>query len=365
MIPKGCVKECPGCRHRELTIEQSLNQKYNFLTSKLLFWAKLIEPVVSVDNDLRWGYRAKTTLNARWDSGWQFGMISRDDLISIPNCPLHKPNVNRILQILRENLPSYHQFPLAFYIQTSAQVVLILKSKVVPSLEWLTEKIVEDIKLLGVEGLWIHLNPSAGKRLFEKTKWILLFGHPRSKDTNGLFYGPGAFQQLMPELFKKSIVEASSFLKPNETTAVVDLYCGTGTTMKHWNNNGADVIGVEVGAESIECAKLNVPTATIRRGACRQRIPQLKDWVNSKRGEQKLILIYINPPRTGIEIEVLDWIINHGKPERIAYLSCSAGTLSKNLITLTNNGYLVKRLIPFDFFPQTIHVECLALLEKN
>ncbi len=48
-----------------------------------------------------------------------------------------------------------------------------------------------------------------------------------------------------------------------------------------------------------------------------------------------------------------------------AYLSCSPGTLRKDLLTLTQNGYEVTKLIPFDFFPQTIHVECLALLEYS
>jgi len=366
MLPEGCVKDCPACKHREFTSLESLNQKFTFLSSKLSDWSEFLEPVKSIDESLRWGYRAKTTLNVQWDeNGWRFGMMLRDELIPIHDCPLHKPEVNRTIKILRENLPSGIDFPLAFYVQTSAQVVLIVKSKVIPNFSWLTESVISKLQENGVEGLWVHLNPSSGRRLFEKTKWIHLFGGNRSKDSNGLWYGPGAFQQLIPDLYSNSLDEVFRFLNPTNQTAVVDLYCGTGTSMRRWSNASSSVIGVEVGAESVECAKLNIPAATILRGACRQRVPQIRDWANQKRIESNEILLYLNPPRTGVEQEVLEWIIIDGKPAKIAYLSCSAGTLSKNLKVLTSNGYKVVKLIPYDFFPQTIHVECLALIERS
>lgn len=364
MLPKGCVLECKGCKHREWMMEESLNQKYNFLSSKLSTWADVLEPVVSVTDEQRWGYRRKTSLNARWDeSGWHFGMMSRDELIEIPDCPLHKADINNILRLLRKCLPKGLEFPLAYYVQSSAQVVLIIKSKNKVSTSWLNENVINELKSYGVDGFWLHYNPSAGRRLFEKTKWELLFGEKRSVDTNGLFYGPGAFQQLIPSLYNQSLDVAMNFFSDAINHSVVDLYSGTGTSMNRWCRNGSNVIGVEVGAESIECAKLNVPNATILRGACRLRVPQIKEWVIQQRDICSGVYLYANPPRTGIEEEVLDWIIKEGKPNKIAYLSCSAGTLSKNLMVLTNNGYRVNRLVPYDFFPQTIHVECLALLE--
>lgn len=366
MLPLGCIRECSACKHREWTKEESLTQKYAYLKKQLADWSDCLNPVASADDLHRWHYRGKTTLSVQWSScGWHFGTISRDELIPIPECPLHKPEVNRIVGVLRNILPSGNDFPLAFYVQASAQVVLVLKSKVDPDIRWLTDEVVATLRSLGVKGLWIHLNPSAGRRMFEKCKWILLFGEKRSKDINGLWYGPGAFQQLIPDLYNKSLDEASAFLKPNQQKAVVDLYCGTGTSMKRWIDAGSPVIGVELGAESIECAKLNIPEATILRGTCRQRVPQVRDWVNGQMNAGKNICLYVNPPRTGIEQEVLDWIVEDGKPNRIAYLSCSAGTLSRNLKVLTSNGYRVCKLLPYDFFPQTIHVECLALLERE
>lgn len=366
MIPNGCLENCRGCKHREWSIDESLTQKFNFLASKLSPWIEVLDPVVSISDPYRWGYRHKTSLNVGWDeNGWHFGMIVRDELLDIPNCPLHKTEVNEILNNLRDALPPYNDFPLAFFVQASAQVTLVVKSNKPHSCAWLTDEIKHKLVTLGVKGFWVHYNPSAGRRLYEKTRWELLFGEKRSFDSNGLLYGPGAFQQLIPSLYNQSLDEACTFFNLTHNDAVVDLYCGTGTSMNRWDAQGASVLGVEVGGESVECAKLNVPNSTILRGACRQRVPQVHSWTCEQRQSGKKVYLYVNPPRTGIEQEVLDWIIGEGKPKKIAYLSCSAGTLSKNLAVLTHNGYNVKRLIPYDFFPQTIHVECLALIERG
>jgi 23S rRNA (uracil1939-C5)-methyltransferase len=364
MIPIGCISYCRGCKHRELTKEESLKQKFAFLNLKLSDWNDLLEPVVSISDDKRWGYRFKTTLNVRWDdSGWHLGMMSKDELIDIPECPLHKPEVNRVLKLLREYLPTWNEFPLGYYVQTEAQVVLVVKTKTLLTNSWFTGNIKSQFTKNGILGLWVHYNPSAGRRLFEKTRWELLFGEQRSIDSNGLLYGPGAFQQLIPILYNQSLNEVAHFFNPTSYHAIVDLYCGTGTSMNRWTKFGAKILGVEVSGEAVECAKLNIPNATVLRGACRQRVPQIREWTIQQKDEGLEVYLYLNPPRTGIEQEVLNWIIKEGRPNKIAYLSCSAGTLSKNLKVLMNNGYKVSRLIPYDFFPQTIHVECLALLE--
>jgi len=363
MLPIGCVESCRGCKHREYSAEESLAQKLSFLNLKLESWTNVLEPVRSVEKYKRWGYRSKTTLSAIFnDTSWEFGMWQRDILIPIPGCPVHSPKVNRILELIRTSIPQKSNFALAFVVISGAQVVLVVKSKLMPETSWITNDFTATLTDLGVEGFWIHLNPSAGRRIFEKISWHLIWGIPRSIDINGLLYGPAAFQQLIPELYNQSLHEAFAFLDITEKSSVVDLYCGTGNSMKKWIDSNANVIGIELSGEAIECAKLNVPTATILRGACRQRIPQVKSWVENQRDIGQDVLLYANPPRTGLEVEVLDWIVNDGRPSKIAYLSCSPGTLSKNLHTLSTNGYKVDRLIPFDFFPQTIHVECLALL---
>ena len=115
---------------------------------------------------------------------------------------------------------------------------------------------------------------------------------------------------------------------------------------------------MELNGDAIACARINAPAAISLRGLCRDRIPQIEEQARN----YAEVLLFVNPPRTGIEFEITDWIGQKLRPRRIAYLSCSAGTLRKDLDRLTAEGYLVEKIISYDFFPQTHHVETLVLL---
>lgn len=363
-LPQGCEPLCRGCSHRQLDQAASLAQKLGFLRRCLHPWADALEEVRSAIPSRRWGYRTRTTLTAvLGPSGWTLGMWNRDTLVPIPRCPAHTPEVNAALAAVAATMPQLQQPTMAYAVISGAQVVVVLKNKHLPP-QWDYAPLINTLQQHGFEALWVHMNPSAGRRLFQKHGWHLLWGEPRSRDHNGLLYGPAAFQQLIAELYNQSLDEAEHFLAPHARSAVADLYCGTGNSIARWLPHGAEVLGVEVGGEAVECARLNVPQATVLRGACRQRVPQLDAWAHQQVQQQRELCLYVNPPRTGLEAEVLEWICQQRLPVRMAYLSCSPGTLSKNLTQLCAHGYAVRRLVPFDFFPQTHHVECLALIER-
>ncbi len=333
-LKSGCEPRCPACRHRLLSEEESLAQKTAFLRRRLAPWP--LDPVIA--SPRRWGYRRKVCLHAWYASGWQFGVRTRDrELVAIPDCPVQDPLVNAALRALAAQLPA--DFPLAYYVQHGAQATLVVRSPCELAVE----------PLPGVEGLWTHLNPCVGRRIFGKLPWRLVYGEPRSRDGLGLWHGPSAFAQVIPELVSQALGLAQEWLG---TGRVLDLCCGTGASLSCWS---AGSLGVELGKEAVECARLNAPHAEVLRGTCAQRIPQLDEWAS--KGPYSL---YANPPRLGLEEPVRVFLQRH-PPGRAAYLSCSAGTLRRDLDDL---GWGVERLVPFDFFPGTNHVEVLALLSK-
>lgn len=364
-LKEGCNPECRGCSHRGWSKEKSLSQKQNFIAKTLNQWVDVIHPIQTVEDEKRWGYRTSVTLAADWvDSKWQFGTKSLDNVIPIHTCPVHNPLVNKTIEVLAPHLPPKNTFALAYLVITKAQCVLIVKQKPLTKFEWLTKELIGELKTVGIDGFWVHFNPSAGRRLFEKYGWVQLFGKKLSVDSYGLVYGPTSFQQQIQELYHKTLDQAEGFLNPDNFSSIVDLYCGTGTSLRRWRNRNIQCIGVENSAEALECAAINAGGVQLLRGACRFRIPQLSHWVVQQLFLRKKIILYTNPPRTGMEPEVLEWIVKVAKPERIAYLSCSPGTLYKNLNVLCQNRYKVVNINPYDFFPQTHHVECLALIER-
>ena len=71
----------------------------------------------------------------------------------------------------------------------------------------------------------------------------------------------------------------------------------------------------------------------------------------------------IDPPRAGLSQKVVRRIIE-AAPRRIVYISCNPTTLAPNAAQLVEAGYALRRVVPVDMFPQTPHIECVALLER-
>lgn len=361
LLREGCEVRCPGCAHRLMSAQASESQKEGWLKRQLGPWEEQFAPIQAVQGEARWGYRDRVSLSTACDEcGWQFGLIANRELIAIPHCPVHSQRVRETVRLLSRALPPGSSFPMVFYVQAGAQTTLVLKTAQLPSLDWVNQAFRQGLQEAGIEGLWLQLYPSAGRRLFTKRGWRLIWGKPRSVDSHDLTYGPAAFQQLIPALYRQALDEAEGFLFPTPDDSVIDLYCGIGASLVRWVRCGARTLGVELNGEAVECAQQNVPQASILRGTCKDRISQLDEWIAQQSDGRRLL--YINPPRTGIEPEVLDWVVQNLRPAQIAYLSCSAGTLRRDLNVLDEAGYRVERIIPYDFFPQTYHVETLVLL---
>lgn len=364
-LPEGCVAACPGCRHRGWPEARSRRQKEAWLSGALAPWRQVLGPLETADAAGRWGYREKVTLTAGWASGgWRLGMMRYGDLVPIPHCPVHSPRVRLALACVTPVLPGPAAgFALKYYVQAGAQVVLVLKQAKLPGLDWLSPEIKAGLTAAGVEGLWLNLYPAAGRNRFSKAGWRLVWGRPRSTTRDGLFHGPGSFQQLIPELHGLALDQAEAFLAPRSRDRVADLYCGIGASLRRWVAGGTRAVGVESSGEAVECAGKNAPGAALLRGRCAQRLPQIDAFFATQAGG--VPLVHVNPPRTGLEPEVTDWLAHRARPARVTYLSCSTGTLARDLARLTGAGYGVEGLRPFDFFPQTHHVETLALLRRR
>jgi tRNA/tmRNA/rRNA uracil-C5-methylase (TrmA/RlmC/RlmD family) len=367
IVPNStCHENCPGCAHRKMTLQQSLDLKMQWLNKILSIWSDRLDTIRSMTPTLCWQYRNRVCLHAQWNfSRWKIGLMRRDEVVDLRDCPVHSPLVQKAVHIFSNCLPSDRDFPLVFYAQSGTQVTLVVKQKTMPDLTWLDDNLMVQLKSAGIAGLWLHMNPGAGKNVFAKNIWHLLWGVPRSRDSNGLIYGPRSFQQVAPSLYQHSLGLAEKFLSPESHDLVIDLYCGRGAGLVRWSAKTNRVMGVELDGEAFACARVNAPSVFVLRGKCKDRVPQLIEWVRTLTPETARRLIYLNPPRTGLEPEILDWLAKDYQPDCMAYLSCSAGTLRRDMEHLEKSGYDIIRITPYDFFPHTHHVECLALIKNT
>jgi 23S rRNA (uracil1939-C5)-methyltransferase len=156
------------------------------------------------------------------------------------------------------------------------------------------------------------------------------------------------------------VVETSA-LSGRET--VLDAYCGSGLFSLFLAPKARRVYGIEMDGEAIHCARRNhrqagLTNAAFIRGDAGEIL--LKDFVETQRHVDVLIL---DPPRTGCDPALLSGLVKL-KPARIVYISCNPATQARDIRHLLDHGFTLISLKPYDMFPQTAHIEVVALLES-
>lgn len=166
-----------------------------------------------------------------------------------------------------------------------------------------------------------------------------------------------AFEQVHPAMGDRVRQYALEQLGAAADRAVWDLYAGTGQTTELLRAAGARVESVEVDRRAVEHAERGLPShppELVRRAA---RVEDVADRLRPPD------LVITNPPRTGMDQRVTDALARR-QPERIVYISCDPATLARDLSRIISQYRLVS-VHAFDLFPQTAHVETVAVLERS
>lgn len=363
-LREGCVEVCPGCKHRNFSYKESLQQKKEFLLKTLKPWGDVLENIHSVSEKERWGYRQRVVLRVEEsESKFKIGLMRRDEVVDISTCPIHSSEVNRVIQWVKEHFPLNQK--LYFVSIQGSLLTFILKQKLPANLifweNWI--KSCESTLPSTIKGVYLDFHPSAGGRVFSRSGFRHLWGDKNTIQCFGddsFELGPKGFTQLLPSLYLDSVERAKEFLILKKVNQVFDLYCGVGFTLSVWKKNNLSFLGVELSSDTVKSAQQKFGCEFVLQGKCEDRLNVLSDRL------QNMTAIYANPPRLGLESKVREWIKKNKKSiNRIAILSCSAGTLGRDLEDLCKSGYRVKSLIPYDFFPNTQHIEVLAFLETT
>jgi 23S rRNA (uracil1939-C5)-methyltransferase len=174
---------------------------------------------------------------------------------------------------------------------------------------------------------------------------------------------PDAFFQTNTEMAEVLYGAAAEFAGLTGREKVLDLFCGIGTIALVLALDSAEVWGVELieeaVADAIQNAKLNgIDNARFFAGDVRLAMRELLE--QSGRPD----VVVVDPPRAGLSQKVVRRIIE-AEAQRIVYVSCNPTTLAPNARQLVDDGgYELKTVRPVDMFPQTPHIECVALLER-
>jgi 23S rRNA (uracil1939-C5)-methyltransferase len=216
-------------------------------------------------------------------------------------------------------------------------------------------------RLSGV--LWTRSQSPAETTAGGKTE--LVWGEAELPERLGeldLRISPEAFFQTNTEMAELLYGIVAEYAGLQGWERVYDLYCGIGTIALTLAPRAGELWGIELVeqavADAIASARRNeVTNANFFAGDTRLALPELV-----QRAGRPDVLV-VDPPRAGLSKKVVRRIVE-ASPKRIVYVSCNPTTLAPNAAELVEAGWALKKVRPVDMFPQTHHIECVALFER-
>jgi 23S rRNA (uracil1939-C5)-methyltransferase len=349
--------DCGGCQwqHIDPFVHEALKKEILKESFQKIAGLKEIPDLSAVSSPQSYGYRTRIQLKAEGNKIGFFGEKSHR-IVEIDLCPIAHPIINIILQCIKKE-----RFPLSgvegFEINVSPEEekgILIFHLNLSGQRRKMPLKeLLQSIPLL------------KGIAVVRKKRWIRL-GDPtlniktKLKQSGGerifhLRVSPGSFFQVNLGQNLELIQTVLDFgeLKGNER--VFDLYAGIGNLTLPLATEAKWVVGIEESKMAVTDARFNAEANGIKN--CLFVSGKVEEMLEVEKG---LDLIVLDPPRAGCK-KVVDQMVRL-EPEKIIYVSCEPTTLSRDLRLFCERGYSLRKLCLIDMFPQTYHMEVVALL---
>ena len=330
---------CGGCQLQHLQYQEQIRWK-NTVVKQLLqdighFVDPPLRPTVACDNP--WHYRNHMRFSVNRDG--QPGLTERGShrVLPLTDCPIAHSHINRVLKVLHQHTNPRPQALVRC--ATASNEVLLQPAP--------TDEIRQQLQAEGFEVQTETMDEVLGGATFRI--------RPSS-----------FFQTNTPQAEKMVQMVLTGLLTPTMTEeqarslTIVDAYCGVGTCALLLAPYVGKVIAIEESASAVRDARWNTrdtKTIELLQGKVEDMLPKLSSEVDG---------FVIDPPRAGCQRSVLDVLLAH-PVARIVYVSCDPSTLARDLDILCHQDQPVYRLCsvePLDMFPQTAHIETVAVLEK-
>ena len=383
---------CGGCQWQHLAYGAQLEAKTGLVAEALARIAKLdasavVRPTVGMARP--WNYRNK----AHWaiapppapGRGRQAPNAGRPLLglyearshrvVEPETCAIVHPVLNLVYDFLRHTLADFDlevhdeatgrgwlrgAFAKIGYRTDQLMIGLVATSSHFPAAASFTEQVID--RFPAIDSLVLNINPARTNVLLgDRTEVLFGRSHLTERIGDRMFQlSARSFFQVNPlqtEVLYDKIRELASLTGKE---LVVDAFCGTGTISLVLAGDAAEVWGIEAEPAAVRDAEDNARANGVDHvhfllGRVEQRLPRM---VAEGLAPDVVVL---DPPRKGCEEAVIA-ALAAARPARVVYVSCNPATLARDLAAFQEAGYRLEVVEPIDMFPQTAHVEAVALL---
>ncbi len=316
---------CGGCQYQNLDYAEQLSWKQRQVGELLQRMAKIefpVEPVVP--SPQQFGYRSKITPHFHRPKDGEIGAIgflragTRSSIVDVPRCEIAMPELNDKLAVVREAA------------RTGAAAFK--------------------------HGATLLLRAADGQVLTRNDEpAVEIVGGVRLEFQAGDFFQNNPF--ILPAFVEHVVTEA----RAGSARFLVDAYCGSGLFGICAARHFEQMSGVEISESAVVKAKHNAEINGLTN--CRFLAADARHIFAGIDHAAEETVVIVDPPRAGCSAEFLDQLFAF-RPLSVVYVSCNPATQMRDLARFVECGYALKKVQPFDLFPQTRHLECVMTLEK-
>ncbi|MDU2987012.1 MAG: 23S rRNA (uracil(1939)-C(5))-methyltransferase RlmD, partial [Staphylococcus warneri] len=374
---------CGGCQLQHMSYQAQLNMKkeqvVNLFHRKAKFTNTVIKDTVGMEDP--WRYRNKSQIPVGLSKDQQpimgFYRQRSHDIIDMESCLIqdqqHQQVMNDLKQLISElNISVYnektkkgllrHLVVRTGHYTNQLMIILVTNGKAFKQAESLVDALVR--KYPNVTSIKQNIN-DAHSNVIMGPQSITLYGEEEIEDQLSevtFNISDQSFYQINSHQTEKLYQQALDYAQLTGDEIVLDTYCGIGTIAIYMAENARHVYGVEVVPSAINDANQNATKNQLENTTfvCGKAEEVILKW---KAEGIRPDVVMVDPPRKGCDETFLETILELN-PKRIVYISCNPSTQQRDAHIL-NHQYDLKEITPVDMFPQTTHIETVALFERK
>jgi 23S rRNA (uracil1939-C5)-methyltransferase len=346
---------CGGCDFQHINYEKQVEIKKEILNDQLLRIGKVDIQIESVYPSNPFKYRNKAQFKF---NGNKLGFYKQNsyEIVDIDYCYLLKDDLNNIIEPLKKFLLKYALTPSQIVVFSNCKDEKLLKFEflddsqivnVIPDLSIYKDEIDEKIKGVG---------------FYSKNKRHILVGEDVVFEAVDKY----KYRVSMDSFFQVNIYQVKNLIDTvisnvKDYKKAVDFYCGVGTITIPLAFHLKEVLGIEANEEAVKDAKANIKHNNLKnikflKGKTDKGLKYAKDFNPD--------LVVLDPPRSGLNKRIIKEISSIKTVKRVIYVSCNPSTLARDLKDFQESGFNTKSVSMIDMFPQTHHIESVAILDR-
>ena len=322
--------ECSGCQWQHLSYSRQLATKREIVVNALRHFPETatvpVEPAIG--SPMQYGYRNHARFSVgRGDESGVAGFVNADTrrFVRIDECTIMDDQINQTLAKLQGRLHRMTQWSVRVGANSGDQTIQPLLPADIQDVESGRQHYTESIS-----GIDFHV---AASSFFQVNSHMIPF-------------------------MTQTIID---MLEPVGDETLIDLYCGVGTFACLMADKVGRVIGIEESASAIENARRNaMPFGNVELVGARADTVALELEQRAIRAD----FVIVDPPRIGCDDATIAALVDM-RPGKIVMVSCEPATFAPDLAALSRAGFTLIKVQPLDMFPQTKHIEAVALLTRE